>query len=376
MGASRFVITADDRSGALETAAACADLGWPATVVRWDVAGSADARVIDLDSRHAGPDDGAIRIGALVAGEAGHSVRAHKIDSTLRGQWSSEVMAYVRAGRRVLLVPAHPLAGRTCSAGVVSVGGVPVHLSEHGVDRRSPATTSRPAAALHGAEELASAEAVRRWLSGGDARSTVAVADASSVQHLADVMAEVRAAGSDDLLVCGPSAVVAAAVASPPRSRTVIAPLVPPVLVVVGSLHPVSRRQVAALAGRGIEVITVAAVDAAPDRIPSGPVAVIATSAEFEPASIGIGDGPSRHLAGVALRAMTQFHPATVLVVGGDTAGALLGAAAVRMVGSLALGVAVGSWRIGGREVTIVAKPGAFGHDDTLVDLMQHLMSR
>ena len=43
---------------------------------------------------------------------------AHKIDSTLRGNWPAEIEAAASAGRRVLMVPAYPNAGRVWRGGV------------------------------------------------------------------------------------------------------------------------------------------------------------------------------------------------------------------------------------------------------------------
>ena len=61
---------------------------------------------------------------------------AHKIDSTLRGNWAAEIRARAHVtGLRVLVVAAWPAMGRTCIGGVVhvrgaSVGDVAEHLPE------------------------------------------------------------------------------------------------------------------------------------------------------------------------------------------------------------------------------------------------------
>jgi len=71
-------------------------------------------------------------------------------------------------GERVLLVPALPRLGRVCRDGVVHVDGVPVG----GRDARRSATSPRPADHLVDAGaadvvELAGADAVEAWLTGG-----------------------------------------------------------------------------------------------------------------------------------------------------------------------------------------------------------------
>ncbi|MTA14995.1 MAG: hypothetical protein F2534_20565, partial [Actinobacteria bacterium] len=195
----RLVVTADDTTGALETAATCADLGWVATVAPYatsdveppappdgatDRAGDRVLRVVDLRSRHVPADDAAARTrGALAAGPA---LRAHKIDSTLRGNWAAELAAIVDAGRQVLLVPAFPAAGRTCVAGTVLVDGVPVDRTVFAQDPRSPVRWSRPADRLPSAVEVADADAARRALDRG-ARSVVA--DATTDAQVAELVA-------------------------------------------------------------------------------------------------------------------------------------------------------------------------------------------
>jgi len=56
---------------------------------------------------------------------------------------------------------------------------------------------------------------------------------------------------------------------------------------------------------------------------------------------------------------------------GGDTADAFLGERPVRVVASLAAGLALGEVLIDGRTVPILTKPGGFGQDQLLVELLR-----
>ncbi|MFM2069950.1 MAG: hypothetical protein RLZZ623_213 [Actinomycetota bacterium] len=346
----KLMVTADDCTGALETAASCADVGWPTLMSRTTSADASGCVVFDLATRHLHPEDAAARVGAVAAT---YRVDAHKIDSTLRGNWDAEVMAYVRSGRRVLLVPAHPAAGRTCSDGIVRVNGVPVHESEHGDDRRSMTRTSRPSTVLVGSVEVSGSQ-VGRWVA--DRRGpAVAIADATTVRELEIVM---DAVASEDpaVMVCGPSAAIRALAARrSPHQGLVGASGSPvlrlPVLVVVGSRHQVSRAQVASLASSNA-FITVLTTD--PDE-------------ETDPEHV------ANTLASRAHRALAAQRFPTVVLVGGDTAGAFLGERSVRVFGSLELGVAQGVVVIDGVEVAVVAKPGAFGDETTLVRLIAEM---
>ena len=81
-------VAADDRTGAIETAAAIADrTGAPVPVAVWPdlVPPSVGAAVVDLASRHVDPADAVARAGSLPC----RGRLAHKIDSTLRGNWAN-----------------------------------------------------------------------------------------------------------------------------------------------------------------------------------------------------------------------------------------------------------------------------------------------
>ena len=120
----RLLVTADDRSGALEAAAACADAGLTPLVLPWQAlpvlgaeltrAEDIDCLVVDLGSRHLSGDEAATRCLSVRSLAAGR--RVLKMDSTLRGNWPRE-LEVMRNGRRALVVPALPSLGRTCSGG-------------------------------------------------------------------------------------------------------------------------------------------------------------------------------------------------------------------------------------------------------------------
>ena len=110
------VVIADDRTGAMETAGACADLRCRAIVVPFGVAvpSGAECTVVDLASRHLSPSDARARAVSAPA----HAL--HKIDSTLRGSWAHEIVGRQQAHAvRVVVAAAFPAAGRACVDGVV-----------------------------------------------------------------------------------------------------------------------------------------------------------------------------------------------------------------------------------------------------------------
>jgi uncharacterized protein YgbK (DUF1537 family) len=351
----RLVLTADDTTGALETAAGCADVGWATVVVpRGRVAevvhdAGVDAVVVDLRSRHVTDDEATARLEAVLAVT---SVDAHKVDSTLRGNWPAEVAALRRAGCVVVMVPAYPAAGRRCVGGVVLEHGVAVDQSAHAADPRAPVRTARPATLLPGAVELGEG-AVAGWLAearGGDA----AVVDAGDDAAVVAAVDAVLSVDRDDVVVVGTAGVLGELArrvgpgADHLGSATDVV-LERPVLVVAGSAHPVARAQVEAVRAAALRQVHVLA---APPVRRDDPAALV------------------RELAAEARRSIELLAVATVVVVGGDTAEAVIGEAMVRVVGSLGVGIAAGRAELGGRVVVLVSKPGAFGDADTVTTLL------
>ncbi len=342
-----FVIAADDRTGALETAGACADRGCDAIVVPHgvDIDHERGCVVVDLASRHLSPLEAGARAASISPGAA------HKIDSTLRGNWAHELVARQRTtGRRVLVVPAFPAAGRTCVDGVVLVDGVPVAEGHAASDVRSPTRSSRPADHLSdagaSAVDLIRPATVGAWVAAPSA--PFAVCDAATAEDL-DIVAKAWSHGPDVIL--GGTAAVIAAVAglvSPAGLRTRLARPVcaAPVLIVCGSLHPMALAQVAALEA-------------------SGATALLASAREGDDSSAiaaALGAGAREAIAGGAYR--------TVMIVGGDTAAAVLGDHVVPVGGTVAPGVAwCRPW--GDDGALLLSKPGGFGTPSTLVDLLE-----
>lgn len=345
-----MIVTADDTTGALETAAACATVGRPCLVVPHgvDVPVIPEALVVlDLRSRHLPADEAASRLRSVVDTTPG--LRGHKIDSTLRGNWPAEVEAIAHAGRTVLMAPAFPAAGRTCVGGVVHVDGVPVHETAFADDPRSPVTTSRPTDRLPGAVSAHDLGAVRAALAEG---VRIVVADAVSDADLAALAACVE--DRPDIVLVGPAAAITMLVApAPQRVPASLAPLAGRALVVSASRHPMAVTQLAELEALGVTVV----------RPPAD-----ATIDDAQGVLSRLADDAHRHLA-------ADPSIATLVVVGGDTAAAVIGGAVVTVEGVLGVGVAVGSLDLpDGRSLRLVTKPGGFGAPGTLVDVLHDVL--
>ncbi len=362
-------VLADDRTGALETAGLCADRGCGPVAV--DVLGGPPGpgvgvvRVTDLGSRHRPPAEAEAAVEAALGHPAagyGRATGAHKIDSSLRGNWAAELVARRRRASHVVVVAALPGLGRTCRGGVVLVDGVPVADGPAGRDPRSPVRWSEPWRHLVAAgarrEDVAAvgdADDLATWLDGDGGFVVCDAASEADLDAIAAVWgrAVTGSVAPSQLVLAGTAAAVAAGAAARCGSGVTPPPVLParPVVVVCGSLHPAARGQLAAVEGLpGVEVI------ASPEM--TGPV---------DPASAGV---VAARLAARAWETVAARGAATLVVLGGDTAAAVLGDRPVTVFGTLAPGT---PWcRVDG--LTVVTRSGGFGDAAALARLLSARM--
>lgn len=310
------LVAADDRTGAFEAAALLAGVGSPVTV--WVGSPSGDG-VVDLCTRHVAPDVAARRVSGLPAAEWS----AHKTDSLLRGNWPAELRALPG---RVLFVPAWPQMDRVCVGGVVYAGGAPIGAV---LDRLPEATL------------LPDQERLEWWLANGDG---IGVADADTAERLWTV-AE-AAVNATEVVMAGPAGAVGAA----HRARFGANESQPcpwpegTVVVVNGSASPVAHEQVRQLRAQRSAVSVVSVPEATTELHPDAARAVAADA--------------SRLVA----------EAAVVVVIGGDTAAALLGDAPRSVGGFAAAGMPWSLDALGGGPL-VITKAGAFGGPDAFLDL-------
>lgn len=131
MARYELVVVADDITGATDTGVQVSRRGFDTSVVtRSNNRPESDVLVVDTDSRDL-PSEEAYRRVAAVNGVL-DAIPYKKIDSTLRGNLTSEISALVdsTAPDLVVVAPAFPDAGRSTIQGSQYVEGTPVHLSE------------------------------------------------------------------------------------------------------------------------------------------------------------------------------------------------------------------------------------------------------
>lgn len=384
-----LIAVADDRSGAVETAAAIANvMGADVQVVvaaAQQILVSADPVVIDIASRHLAGDEAARRaVGAMEQvsrATDGTWAIAHKIDSTLRGNWAVEAWALAQCfDLPLLLVPALPAMNRVCRGGVVFDHDVPVHEGPAGRDARQPVRSARPADSLDlpgvlSVHQLATNQ-VTAWLEQASVGS-IAVVDAVSDAGIESIIRDWAAHVARDRrppIVAGTSAViaaVAAVVAGRSGRDRVSLPILEDrgALVACGSLHPTARRQVAHAAGAGVHV-TECAAEAAKVLQAGHDVVLVTPSAEGVVAPPDA-DRVSIDLAEIVQSLMTLGDVGTLVVIGGDTAEAILGHADMTVSGAPLPGTAL--VRVAGVTCPVIIRAGGFGDETAITSLLAAL---
>ena len=350
--APALLVTADDRTGALETGGACAELGFDVRLAA--TPGRGDCVVVDLNSRHCQPGLAMARMAAAASCPA--RFRCHKMDSTLRGNWAHEVASVVAAGRRIGLLASFPDAGRRCIDGTVFVQDLAVADSAFGRDPRNRLFSSRPA------DYLAAAGCDRAL-----ARGEIVVLDAGDN---AELQASARRCRDEERMLVGTTGAIGAYAATlraaqRPAQRPA---LQRPALIVCGSLHPLSRQQIALL---DCHTALPDEQPAALSALANGMDVVLTTPEVATSLAAADAEAMAAKLAATAWNWLRACAAPTLVVVGGDTAAAVLGDRELRVHGNVAIGIPVASPLEGGP--VIVAKSGGMGMPTTLQVLLAGL---
>lgn len=426
----KIAIIADDLTGATDSGVQFARKGLKTAVV-FDVdqlpasSQGADAVAIETDSRAIAPNEARERARQAARGArlAGLTHIFKKVDSTLRGNLGPEIDGIMDeiSFDLAVVAPAFPKLGRTTVAGRHLLKGVPLEETEIGRDPKCPVRESRLERLLGtqscrktGLVELAvlrqGPEAVRAQvatLRGQGVELVIFDAEADTdLQRIAEAMAGspynvlwVGSAGLADFL---PAALgLTGGVAGP-----VLAPGTLPVMLVAGSVSPVTRAQVAAVR----HASGVASIELNPLQILTDGDACAAelarchallqlalaegqdlvfTSATAPEQVLGAqqlgetlgldGTAVSNRIAlilgQVAARVIGAAELQGLILTGGDTAKAVcrrLGVAGLEVCTELEPGVPLSRF-VGSRPVPVVTKAGAFGTEETLLRALRTL---
>jgi D-threonate/D-erythronate kinase len=214
-------LIADDLTGALDTAAQFTGRIGPLPVLLDRTIGAPEGSyALNLSCRDGGEKTAVALTRDSLSCFSGADIAFKKVDSLLRGHWAAELAEIVKSGsfRRIVLAPAVPAQGR--------------------LTRDRLQMLARPSGDPMLIKDIV-AELKRHGVSSRDVDCEIVVLDAASDADL-DAIAK-RYANEPATLWCGAAGLARALAQQPPRDAR---PLSQPHLVVVGSRHPVSLRQV------------------------------------------------------------------------------------------------------------------------------------
>lgn len=426
-----IVVIADDLTGATDTGLQFSKFGLR-TGVYFDLPltpGTCDVIAITTESRSR-PADDARRLVAHAGSRIGawNTARVYKkIDSTMRGNVGAEVEALAGAldRRLVVLAPAFPASGRTVRNGRLFVNGVPLAESEFGTDPLSPQRHSRIGAILAEQSDWRIVEVglnhVRHgaaWLSerieqiSGAHEPAVVVCDAVTPNDLRQIAR--ASAGFDCVLPAGSAGLaemLPEALGMRRNQAGELPPLTPAdaVLAVVGSVNPISRRQLELLSrSQGVATVEISAEELIDpdarrretDRGARETKAALTSRMEValtfnfahgtdelawlaEKHGLTIGDLTEtivRSLGTIVVRTRPVMDRLGLVITGGDTAIAVcraLGGTGMVINREVAPGIPTCAL-VGGdyQDTPVVTKAGGFGSEDALLEALRTLKGR
>ena len=337
---SKLLFTADDRTGSLEIGGLVADIGH-LTPVGPD-AQSENVCVVDIATRHLDAAAAKEKMTACLQRPA--DMRAHKMDAGLRGNWAHEIQVLLDHGYKVAIVCSYPDAGRRCKDGVVYIHDKPVTESVFANDPLNLPISSRPRDVLDEASVV------------GDVEVWDANDNAEMYQRVDQALAEGR-------ILVGASGVMGAlAERVLPESRVAAVQLTKPLMLVCGSLNPLSRAQLEACQCTLEEPDQVQRVR---DLIHSQGFAAVASPELKGEITDAEALDMAERLAQIVDQCWSQLG--SLLIVGGDTVAAVVGDRTLNVLGNIAPGIPVSELD----HVFLITKGGGIGSVNSLNEIVR-----
>ena len=401
---NRYLIVADDFTGANDTGVQLKRRGVPTSVVfSSEFIASEGSFVLDTESRALGPEEAAA---AVRAGLKGVDLTAFgrvmkKVDSTLRGSVAAEIKAVdeLYGSELVVFAPALPDLGRTTVGGVHLLKGIPITRTELAKDPKTPVTEDNITRLLEAVYDEPVTHISEDQVSAGEidfSAGRVFTCDSATNADLRSVIQAAVATGKRTLWV-GTAAMA--------DHLLGVEVEVPPALAVVASVSAVSREQVNFAAGEGIPLVSVPIPELLTGEqkmetyvaqtvalLKEGKDAILASSASCNRAeldrSVAVGEklnmtreqvsGFAQMVMGRMTRAILEQTPISgMFLTGGDTAlGFFMEARSLgsSIVTEIAVGIPM--MRLSGGPfagLKVVTKAGAFGKEDAITFALRKL---
>lgn len=417
--AGMLLVLADDLTGALDTGVQFAGRGIRVVVSTAPAEGLRDiwkqeVLVMDLETRHLAPHEAAERIRRIAAHsrKKGYTHWYKKTDSTLRGNIGAELAALLEVSESgpLMFIPAYPQTGRITKYGIHYVHGTPVHESSFGRDPLNPLRGSYVPALIAEQTEVP-VEVTDGMIFRADdypsGSQRIVVFDAETEEDLQHIGLRLQEAGQLSVTAgcAGFAAVLADLLKLPSRSRIQV-PCPSQLLVVCGSINPVSLIQTTHAAERGFVGYSLSQeqllgscgegakreeelIRGIRTAVGGGKDVVLSASTSAEQAesrlraakeagldrdSLGLRVVAS--LSRVVVKLGDLIPGVTLMVIGGDaTLGIIQGLQTDRLqpLKEIRPGVVLSRllWR--DQEIPLISKAGGFGEEDILLQIKQYL---
>jgi uncharacterized protein YgbK (DUF1537 family) len=407
----KLLIIADDFTGALDTGVQFAACGARTRVItEWQkdltAVEQAEVLVIDAETRHLPAEQAAAIVGDVVVRAVRQKIPHiyKKTDSALRGNIGAELTAMMCAsGEKILaFMPAFPQMDRTTVEGIHYIGDLPVAKSVFGQDPFEPVTESRVAAILAQQSE-ACIYSVPTDTDVQMREAGIYVFDAQTVQHLQSAGQQLARQGKLHILAgcAGFGAILPELLGLGTDTAGPKPALDPRLLVVCGSVNPITREQIdwASRNGFAHEHLTPeqklredywdepegkATIDSLRELLAKRADRIIDSNDEDSNASTttyaaqhGLGidairEGISRSIGRIVAQLFTSPDLGTLLITGGDTLLQCMRRMKVdemEPICELASGVVLSRFSYNGCSRCVISKSGGFGSKTLLTDL-------
>ncbi len=399
----KLLLIADDFTGALDTGVQFAGQGAHTKIVMGKDAEylqlereDADVIVIDAETRHLPLDEAYRRVAKLAAKARNEKVPYifKKTDSALRGNIGMELAALLEvSGEKFLpFIPALPAMNRVTRKGIHYIDGVPIAETVFGKDPFEPVTSSHIQDLFRDTKVCVTIIEKGMKYKTDTKEPTIGIFDADMAEDMERIVEELKNNGKLAIIAgCAGVASVLPGMLGLTKEKRERPLIKKPLLVVSGSLNPISQRQIEygekcgfpryiidkkqlAVEGyfdtkEGKEWIT-----SIKEELCKFPLVMIDTGTsgdkqlEDESVRLKIAD-----IFGMTVKELVNVDACdTVLVTGGDT---LLGLVEqmeckeINLVGEIKPGTVLSSMKMNQKDIWVLSKSGGFGDEKLLVEV-------
>ncbi|MDR1904408.1 MAG: four-carbon acid sugar kinase family protein [Treponema sp.] len=412
-----LLILADDLTGALDSGVQFAKNGITTSVflrppdqgLPWKqqiLPEDAEVLVINTNTRHSKPEEAQLVIRHCMERYGAIPYKYKKTDSTLRGNIGAELAAFMESGglERLPFAPAYPDLGRTTRGGIQFLRDKPIHQTEMAADPLNPVQESSIPCIIARQTRIP-VTCFSAFPAGGEDGAGIMVFDCESNGEMAAIAAALHhrnllhasagCAGFAEALI---RFLPFRRVPFPASSMMRHSPA--PLLVISGSVNPVSLGQVRSAINSGIRAFPLAAeklcedawfasaeagafVKQCSDALRLDGICLIGTNRALgtevqtgQPAPAGVHEENISGRIGKLVPGILGETSVCIAVFGGDTLLGIMDALCfdyILPIREIKPGIVLALARGGTSEMFIVTKSGAFGGEELIAEIRDSL---